>query len=103
MYHNLSPNVYIESENPNIVIVTKIGTTWQGFFNTLPMKLTVDCITTGTEETFCTTGTKKLKFYLNGKLEENLLGIEIKNGDKALISYGNETEAQIRNQLELIP
>lgn len=103
MYHNLSPNVYIKKDKPNIVVVTKNGTTWQDFFNTLPMKLTVECITTGTGETFCTTGTKKLKFYLNGKLERNLLGTEIKNGDKVLITFGYETDAQIQNQLKLIP
>lgn len=103
MYHNLSVDVYIQADNPNIVHVEKMGTTWNDFFKTLPFKLTKDCLTTGTKETFCNTQDKSLKFYLNGIKTDNLLDREIKPGDKALISYGNETEDQIQNQLQKVP
>ena len=53
MYHNLSEDVFVQADNPNIVRVKKSGTTWDDFFKTLPFKLTKECLTTGTKETFC--------------------------------------------------
>jgi len=99
MYHNLSKDVYIEASDPSIVRVKKEGTTWMDFFLTLPFKLDKNCLTTGTKETFCTTPNATLKFYLNGTKNDKLLFTPIKNGDVALISYGAETEAQIKSQL----
>lgn len=99
MYHNLSKNVYIEASDPSIVHVKKDGTTWMNFFMTLPFKLNKDCLTTGTNETFCMTKNATLKFYLNGVRNNNLLMEKIKDGDWVLISYGLENEAQIKFQL----
>lgn len=102
MYHNRSGDVYIEVSNANVVNVKKSGITWGDFFKTLPMELTSDCLTTGTGEKFCNSQTKTLKFYINGQKADNFQNTEIKDGDKALISYGQETEAQIQNQLKKI-
>ena len=99
MYHNLSKDVYIEASDPAIVHVKKDGITWMNFFMTLPFKLSKDCLTTGTNETFCATKNATLKFYLNGIRTNNLLFEKIKDGDLALISYGSENEAQIKSQL----
>lgn len=99
MYHNLSKDVYIEASDPSIVHVKKDGSTWMDFFGTLPFKLSKDCLTTGTDETFCITENATLKFYLNGVKSDNLLTQNIKNGDWALISYGTENEAQTKSQL----
>lgn len=103
MYHNLSEDVFIESSNPNIVRVKKAGVTWDDFFKTLPFKLSKDCLTTGTGQTSCTGQNGTLKFYLNGQLEPKTLDKVINQGDKLLISFGNETEPQIQTQLEKIP
>lgn len=103
MYHNLSPDVYIEAGNPNVVVVKKDGTTWNDFFNTLPMKLTKDCLTTGTKQTFCSGTNGTLEFYLNGVKTDNLLGLPIRGGDRALITFGNLTEKQLQEQLQKAP
>lgn len=100
MYHNLSEDVYIQSDNPNTVHVKKSAVTWDYFFKTLPFSLTKDCLVTGTKETFCTNQTKALKFYLNGVRNDDLLDTEIKPNDQALITYGNEEDAEIAKQLE---
>ena len=99
MYHNLSKNVYLEASDPSIVHVKKDGVTWMEFFATLPFKLSKDCLTTGTNETFCITKNATLKFYLNGVKNNNLLMEKIKDSDLALISYGTESETQIKSQL----
>lgn len=88
-YHNRSEDVYIESSDPTVVHVTKVGITWDEFFKTLPspMKVTKDCLTTGTGQLFCTNDVGSLKFYLNNKEDPDLLEKQIKDGDKALIEY----------------
>lgn len=103
MYHNLSDDVFIQADNPNTVHIKKSGITWDDFFKTLPFKLTTDCLTTGAGETFCTGQDGKLKFFLNGVENDNLLDIVIADGDRALISFGNESEEQIKNQIDKIP
>lgn len=103
MYHNLSSDVYIQADNPNIVYVKRNDITWNDFFKTLPFKLTKDCLTTGTKQTFCTNNNGKLKFYINRKENVNALDKIIKNGDQLLVTYGNEKETQIQEQLNQIP
>lgn len=103
MYHNLSPEVFIQSNNPNIVRVKKNNLTWNDFFSTLPFKLTKQCLTTGEGEQFCTGNEGTLKFYLNGKRDDDMLNRIIQPRDAVLVSFGNENGEQIRKQLEGIP
>ncbi len=103
MYHNLSKDVYIEAATPNIIKVKKEGITWNDFFSTLPFKLTNDCLTTGTKEIFCSNNVYALKFYLNGERKSQILDQVIQEGDTLLITYGNESEAAIENQIQRVP
>lgn len=102
MYHNLSEDIFITAENPNIVSVKKSGVTWFNFFETLPMSVTKDCLTTGTGQLFCTGESGTLRFYLNGERDDNLLDKGIQDGDKVLISFGDESD-NISSQLDKIP
>lgn len=102
MYHNLSTDVFIQADNPNIIRVKKSGITWDDFFKTLPFRLTNECLTTGTGQTFCTGQTSTLKFYLNGVKNDKLLEREIESGDRVLITYGPENETEIRRQIEKV-
>lgn len=103
MYHNRPSDVFIEASNPNIVHVKKAGITWDEFFKTLPMKLTRDCLTTGTGQTFCTSSSQTLKFYLNGRQASNALAKIIESGDQLLVTYGSETDEQIEKQFQQVP
>ncbi len=103
MYHNLSEDVYIESSNPNIVNVKKAGVTWNDFFSTLPFTLTPECLTTGTNETFCTGNNGTLKFYINGEQRNNVLDQKINEGDKLLVTFGNESDEAIKRQFSKVP
>ncbi len=88
-YHNRNPFVYIEKGNPNVIIVKKEDTKWSEFFDSLPspMKLTKECLTTGTGQKFCTNKDRKLYFFLNGSEKPNVLDLFIKNEDYLLIEY----------------
>lgn len=80
-YHNQSENVYIEALDPSKIIVRSPNITWSDFFATLPMKLTKDCLTTGTGQVFCTGEPGTLKFFINGAGDPNALEKEINEGD----------------------
>lgn len=88
-YHNQNEYVFIEKIDPSIVIVKKENIKWSDFFNSLPspMKLTKECLTTGTGQGFCTNESKKLYFFLNGNETSNVIDLVIKNNDNLLIEY----------------
>jgi hypothetical protein len=91
MYMNLSKDVYIESpESSNFVHIKKEGVTWNDFFKTLPMSLTKDCLITGTKQEFCTSETKKLKFFINDLQSPDALDQIIKPDDRLRVVYGEE-------------
>jgi hypothetical protein len=103
-YHNRSGDVYIESDNANIVRVKKENITWQQFFDTLPapMKVQQDCLFTGSGQVFCNNRINILKFYKNGVRVNDLLTSVIQNGDKVLISFGGLNE-DVSGQLSKVP
>lgn len=89
MYHNQSDSVYIQNPDPSVVHVTASGTTWNDFFKTLPFSLYKDCLVTGTQQTFCSNETQKLRFYLNGTEDPGALEKEIQANDKLVVQYGS--------------
>lgn len=103
MYHNRSKDVFITADNPNIVRVQKTGIAWGDFFDTLPMQLTKTCLVTGTKQTFCTNEGGTLRFYINGKQKTDALEEMIRPGDQLLVSYGNESQEEIEQQLRQVP
>lgn len=86
-YHNKSVDVYLESNDPTIVHVRTSGITWGDFFETLPMKLTKDCLITGTGQTFCQSSGGNLGFFINDINQPNALNEEIKPNDHLLVTY----------------
>lgn len=86
-YHNQSSDVYITEKDPTQVHVKKTGITWSDFFETLPMEITRECLTTGDGETFCNKKDGTLKFYLNNVEDNELLDKKIGNGDSILIKF----------------
>lgn len=65
MYHRQSPEVFVDTPDPQLVRVMRPGLTWSDFFETLPFELDSKCLVTGTKQRFCTDETGKLYFYLN--------------------------------------
>ena len=87
MYHNQSPDVYIENSDPSTVYVKKENITWDDFFKTLPFSVTKDCLVTGTKQTFCSNSSEKLKFILDGVETANALELDINPNDFLEIRY----------------
>ena len=72
------------------------------FFESIGMDFNKDCITLENKEKFCNDGNKKLKFSVNGKESNEFENYVFKKLDKILISYGNDSEEEIKNQLASI-
>ena len=89
MYSKQDFAVYIDETDSSKIIVTEAGVTWQDFFDTMPapFKLTNDCITTGTSETYCTGQNGELKFMLNGVETPEALDLVINAGDILNVIY----------------
>jgi len=101
MYHNLSKDAYISPKDVETVIVNRNGTTWQEFFDSLPLQITTACLVTGDDERLCNTANKSVKFYLNDQRIYSL-EIAIKPDDRLLISYGAEQAKEIDKQLNTL-
>lgn len=87
MYHNQSSGVFIQNPDPSVIYIKKSGISWDDFFKTLPFSLTRDCLVTGTKQTFCTSDSKKLMFFLNNIENPDALVLEIKPGDYLQVRY----------------
>ncbi len=83
------------------------------FFKSIEMDLNKDCITLdartefgttsgGNKEKYCSEGNKKLKFFVNGKENNEFENYVFNDLDKILISYGDESEEEILKQLNSI-
>ncbi len=71
------------------------------FFESVGMKFEKDCFTVDTGERYCNNGEKSLKFYVNGKENNEFRGYVFNDNDKILISYGNQDE-DVSSQLNSI-
>lgn len=99
MYHELSPDVYIMSQEPNTLHVEKPNITWGDFFGTLPFEVTSECLTTGTGETFCTNDAQTLSFYINGTLNSDALNQVIGPNDRLIINYGDSLPESVEVEI----
>lgn len=77
------------------------------FFKSIEMDFNKGCITLGNKdldnkEKYCNAGNKKLKFFVNGKENTEFENYVFNDLDKILISYGDENQEGIKNQLDSI-
>ncbi len=72
------------------------------FFNSIGMDFNKECITLENKEKFCNEEDKNLKFFVNGKENSEFENYVFSDLDKILISYGDESEEETKNQLASI-
>ena len=86
-------------DEEDVIHVHATGITLKQFFNTLNIKLSRNCIILEDRKEFCNEKLKTLKYYVNDKINDESPDYEIIDLDKILVSYGNESEEEIKNQL----
>lgn len=93
--------IHFEDGRGDVIHTHATGLTVGHMFNSLGMNLNNNCIVAD-KKSYCNNGNSKLKFYVNGQLNNEFDNKVIKNLDRYLISYGNENELEIRQQLSSI-
>jgi len=98
-YQVKSPYIHFEDNNGDTVHRHAANVTMGYLFDTLNIRLTDDCYIFPDKREFCTNEDYGLKFFVNHEPKQTLRDYVLKQNDRILISYGNETETQINEQL----
>lgn len=94
----LSENVHIHEPFHNVVHAHREGTTWREFFHSLGFELTDECLTLLDGEQLCSSDTMRLSFIVNGVRVDGLAFQDITDIDRALISFGDESDEELWQQ-----
>ncbi len=97
--NSLSPFVHLHDGDGNVIHVHYADITLGEFFESLQMKLDSSCFESDTRERYCTNTQKKLKLFVNGVFNSEFDHYKIRDLDRILVTYGNESEAQIQAQI----
>lgn len=98
----LSNFAHLHDLNGNIIHKHASGITLGFFLETLDMKLNDTCFILDDGASYCNEGNKKLTLYVNGKRDDQFAGYDFRDGDKILLSYGEESEEEIRAQIQSV-
>ena len=102
-YTQQSQDVYLDSKFPGIIRIKTSPHLWEILLDTTPLDITSDCLTIDQRSTYCSDGKKTVKIFLNDTKITSLDNRTIKDGDRLLLSFGDETGVEIERQLNNIP
>ena len=98
-YQIKSSWIHFEGQDGNTIHRHASGVTLGYLFDTLNVDVTNDCFIFPDQREFCTNEDYSLKFYINHQKVNGIRDYVLKEGDRILISYGNESQEQIEEQL----
>ena len=98
-YQVKSPYIHFESHNGDTVHRHAANVTMGYLFDSLKIKLTDDCYIFPDKREFCTNSDYSLKFFVNHQPIPSIRNFVLHQGDRILISYGNDNSTQINEQL----
>ena len=98
-YQIKSSWIHFEESDGNTVHRHSSGVTLNYLFETLNIEIDEDCYIFADGRQFCTNEDYSLKYFINGDSVNSINDYVIQDDDRILISYGNEKEHQIINQL----
>lgn len=92
--------IHLENNNGYVLHRHSQFVTIGYLFDTLNLGLSKDCFGTPDGKKFCTNDEYSLKFYINEKKVDDLRDYLIFEGDLILISYGDENQEEVLQQLK---
>ncbi len=98
-YQIKSQWIHFEGQDGDTIHRHATGVTLGYMFDTLSFGLDDQCFIFPNERPFCTDENYSLKFFINHKPESDIRDYIGQEGDRVLISYGNEDAIQIDEQL----
>ena len=98
-YQLKSPYIHFEKDNGETVHMHAANVTLGFLFDSLHIGFTDKCFAFPDKREFCTDNKYTLKFFINHHQVPSIRNYVFKANDRILISYGNENETQINEQL----
>lgn len=99
--HTLSNFAHLHDDEGNIFHKHAAGVTLGFFFKTLGITFNSTCFVAD-ENQYCNDGEKTLKMYVNGVQNNKFEKYEFSDLDRILITYGNDDEETIKQQIESV-
>jgi hypothetical protein len=101
-YQVKSRFIHFEAGDGNLVHRHATGVDMGFLFESFGMKFDNQCVTLTNGTSYCNDGENTLKFFVNGARNDMYDKYVLKDGDKILLSYGSESDEQIRGQLNVL-
>jgi len=101
-YQVKSPYIHFEGGDGNTIHRHASGVNLGFLFDTIKIGLDDKCFIfpdKAPDHTFCTDDSYSLKFYINHQKVDGISDYVLTEDDKILISYGNQNQTQIEDQL----
>jgi protein-disulfide isomerase len=98
----LDQNIHFHDGVGDIVHIHKQAVKIGELFNSLAMSFDKSCISIDEKNKYCSDSTKKLRMYVNGTENTDLGDYEPKDLDRILITYGNETDTKIKDEIAAV-
>jgi len=98
----LNENLYLENGNGEEIKIKKAGTKIADLFESMKILFTSTCFELDTGERYCNGDQKTLKMYINGVVSGEYQNYIPLDGDKLLITFGDETVAEVQKQIDSI-
>jgi len=98
-YQIKSSWIHFEGADGNTIHRHSSGVKMGYLFGTLGLTLTDECFVFKDGRDFCTNEDYSLKFYINHQQVDSILDYIGQENDRVLISYGNEIQEEIEEQL----
>ena len=98
-YQIKSSWIHFEDQDGDTVHRHSSGVELEFLFNSLNIGLSEKCFIFADGRQFCTNDDYSLKYFVNHKPVSDIRGYVIQEDDRILISYGDETEDEIEEQL----
>ncbi|MBI2650781.1 hypothetical protein HYX04_05745 [Candidatus Woesearchaeota archaeon] len=93
--------IHFEEGIGDVIHTHAAGLTVGHMLKSLGIDFSNNCIIVE-KQNYCNDDNKKLKFYVNRQQNNEFDNYIIKNLDKYLISYGDESEAELQKQLDSV-
>ena len=98
-YQIKSSWIHFEDQDGDTIHRHSSGVELEFLFNSLQIGLNEKCFIFADGRQFCTNDDYSLKYFVNHKPVSDIRGYVIQEDDRILISYGDETEDEIEEQL----
>ena len=98
-YQVKTPWIHFENQDGDTIHRHSTGVELEFLFNSMSIGLDENCFVFPDGRQFCTNEDYSLKFYINQQLVEDISKYIIQEDDRILITYGNEDQLAIDQQL----